>query len=69
MKARVLTCDVIRQTCVTHAQLLMILCSEVSENTFFSHFPDHCVVYTCFECSLIFIFEPSCSILSERAQN
>ena len=37
--------------------------------THFSHFPDHCVVYVRFECSLIFILEPSCSILSERAQN
>ena len=36
--------------------------------TFF-HFSDHCVVYTCFECSLIFIFEPACSILSKRAQD
>ena len=35
----------------------------------FAHFPDHCVLYTCFECSLIFIFELSYSILSERAQN
>ena len=68
MKARVLMCDVIRPTCMTR-RLFMILCSEVSENTFVSHFPDHCVVYTCFECSLIFIFEPACSILSERAQN
>ena len=36
--------------------------------THFSHFLDHCVVYACFECSLIFVFEPSCSTLSERAQ-
>ena len=36
--------------------------------TFF-HFSDHCVVYTCFECSLIFIFEPACSILCKRAQD
>ena len=28
-------CDVIRQTCMMSATMLMILCSEVSENTFF----------------------------------
>ena len=68
-RARVLMCDdVIRQTCMTRATIDDLV-SEVSENTFFSHFPDHCIVYACFECSLIFIFELSCSILSERAQN
>ena len=35
MKARVLMYDVIRQTCMMCATLFMILCSEVSENTFF----------------------------------
>ena len=30
------------------------------------HFYDHCVVYTCFECSLIFIFKPACSPRSEQ---
>ena len=35
MKARVLMCDVIRQTCMMCATMLMILCSEVGENTFF----------------------------------
>ena len=63
MKARVLMCDVISQTCMTRST------NDDLVFGIFSHFPDHCVVYTCFECSLMFIFEPSFSVLSERAQN
>ena len=63
MKARVLMCDVIRQTCMTRNY------SEMNENTFSSHFPDHCVLHTCFECSLTCIFKPACFTLSEQAQN
>ena len=68
MKARVLMCDVISQTCMTRATNDdLVFGGEWKQ--FFSHFPDHCIVYTCFEWPLMFIFEPSCSILSERAQN
>ena len=42
---------------------------DVIDHTFFFHFSDKCVVYTCYECSFIFIFKPACSILSERAQD
>ena len=35
--------------------------------THFSHFPDNCVVYTFFECSLIFIFEPLWQAISFKS--
>ena len=67
MKAHVLMCDVISQTCMTRAIDDLVFGGEFKQ--IFCHYPDHCVVYICFECSLMFIFDPSCSILSERAQN
>ena len=39
-----------------------VLCAlgSVSQKHIFSHFSDHCFVYTLLKCFVIFIFEPAC---------